>query len=141
MGATGKAWERRIRRAEQLASDERPAASLLVFYARVLRSQKTLYDQLACASGLSGALARDAAVVSQAALPLVYDVAEHGPPPLAEEARRLIADGAARISDTLLAYCREPSDRDFFAKAILQSYGERLADASIVRSDRDGIQA
>lgn len=141
MGATGKAWERRIRRAEQLAAGQGPAASLLTFYARVLRSQKALYDELPGTGGLSGALARDAATVSGAALALVRDVAEHGPPPLAEEARRLIADGASRISDRLLAYCREPSDRDFFAKAILQPYGERLADGGIGRSDRAGIHA
>lgn len=141
MGATGNTWERRIRRAEQLAADQTPAASLLAFYARVLRSQKALYDQLPGAGGLSGALVDDAATVSGPAQALVRDVAEHGPPPLAEEARRLIADGASRISDRLFAYRRQPSDRDFFSKAILQPYGERLSDAAIVRSDRGGIQA
>jgi formate dehydrogenase accessory protein FdhE len=141
VGATGNVWDRRIRRAELLAADQRPAASLLTFYARVLRSQKALYDELPGKGGLSGVLAHDAATVSRAALALVRDVAEHGPPPLAEEARRLTADSPSRIAERLSAYGREPSDRDFFSKAILQPYGERLADAEIVRSDRAGIHA
>jgi formate dehydrogenase maturation protein FdhE len=141
VGASGTAWDRRIRRAEHLAAARGPAASLMTFYARVLESQKTLYGQLTDAAGLSGALAHDAPAVSAAAQPLVRDVAQHGPPPLAEEARGLLADGVARISDRLFAYRRRPSDRDFFAKAILQPYGERLTDASIVRVDRDAIPA
>jgi FdhE protein len=141
VGISGKTWERRIRRAEQLAAGNGPAAPLLAFYAHVLRSQKAVYDDLRAAGGLSGAVARDAALVSGAALGLLREVAKHGPPPLAEEARGLIADGAARIGDRLVAYSLAPSDRDFFSKAILQPYGERLADASIPRADRDGIRA
>jgi FdhE protein len=141
MAAIGKRWERRIRRAEHLAADNGPGAPLMTLYARVLRSQKALYDALPGAAGLSGALARDAAVVSGAGLPLLRDVADHGPPALADEARLLLADGVSRIGDRLLSYGRQASDRDFFAKAILQPYGERLVDAAIVRSDRDGIRA
>ncbi len=100
-----------------------------------------MYNELGRVGRLSGSGARDAGALAAAAVALARDVAEHGPAPLAEEARRLIADGASRISDRLLAYCLEPSDRDFFAKAILQPYGERLADAAIVRSDRAGIHA
>jgi FdhE protein len=137
----GAAWERRIRRAEQLAADPGPAASLLVFYARVLRSQKVLYDELRRARPLSGAVARDAALVSTAALTLVRDVVEHGPPPLADEARSLLGGGPSRIAERLIAYSNEPSDRDFFAKAILQPYGEGLADAAIGRADRSGVSA
>jgi FdhE protein len=140
MSATARTWERRIRRAEQLAADQRPAASLMAFYARVLRSQKALYDTLTDAGGLSGSLAHDMAIVNAPAQALVRDVAEYGPPALADEARRLIADGASRIDDRLLEYGRQPSDRDFFAKAILQPYGERLSDAAIVRSDRTGAR-
>jgi len=133
----GAAWERRIRRAEQLAADHGAAASLLTFYARVLRRQRALYDDLAGAV-LSGSIARDAEGISRAALALVDDVAAHGPPPLADDARGLIAGGASQIVERLIAYSRAPSDRDFFAKAILQPYGERLVDAAIVRSDRIG---
>ena len=137
----GARWDQRIRRAEQLAGDRGPAASLLTFYARVLRQQRALYDELLRTGGLSGTLARDAERISGAALALVHDVEAHGPPPLVEEARALIAGGVSPITERLVAYSREPSDRDFFAKAILQPYGERLADAAIVRADRSGIPA
>jgi FdhE protein len=136
VGASRNAWDRRIRRAEQLADDHGPNAALMAFYARVLRSQKALYDQLPGAGGLSGALAHDAPIVSGPAEALVREVAAHGPRPLAEEAHRLIANGPAGIGDRLFAYGREPSDRDFFAKAILQPYGERLSAAAVIRSDR-----
>jgi formate dehydrogenase maturation protein FdhE len=137
----GAQWERRIRRAEQLAADHGPAASLLTFYARVLRQQRALYDALPRTGGLSGSLARDAEQVGGTALPLVRDVEAHGPPPLADEARALIAGGVSQITERLIAYSSEPSDRDFFAKAILQAYGECLANAAIVRVDRRGIPA
>jgi formate dehydrogenase maturation protein FdhE len=139
--APGAAWERRIRRAEQLAADPIPAAPLLAFYARVLRQQRALYGELRRTGGLSGSLARDAERVGAAAVALVRDVEAHGPPPLADEARTLSAAGVPQIAARLLAYSREPSDRDFFAKAILQPYGEWLADAAITRSERTGIPA
>jgi FdhE protein len=141
VGSAAKTWDRRIRRAEQLAADPGPAAPLIAFYARVLRHQKALYDDLPGAGGLSGELVRDADIVAAAATPLVCDVAEHAPAALADQARAWVADGARRVGGRLLDYCREPSDRDFFAKAILQPYGERLAAAGITRSDRIGNPA
>ena len=138
---TGAAWERRIRRADQLAADRGAAAPLLIFYARVLRSQKALYDELVRGGALSGAIVGDAAAVSVAALPLVRDVAADGPAPLAEEARELIAAGAAHIAERLILHFGVPSDRNFFPKAILQPYGERIADAGIVRAERSGFPA
>jgi formate dehydrogenase accessory protein FdhE len=137
----GAQWERRIRRAEQLAADRGPASSLLTFYARVLRQQRALYEELPRTGGLSGSLARDAERIAGAALALLHDIEAHGPQPLADEARALIAGGVPQITERLAAYSREPSDRDFFAKAILQAYGEQLADAAIVRSDRSGSPA
>jgi hypothetical protein len=41
-----ESWDRRIRRAEQLASEAGPAESLLTFYARLLRRQQDIYDSL-----------------------------------------------------------------------------------------------
>jgi FdhE protein len=137
----GAVWDRRVRRAEQLAADRGPAASLLAFYAHVLRSQKAVYDALPAAAALSGAIARDASVVSGTALALVRSVAEHAPAPLVDEARALIAGGASTLAERLIAYSQDPSDRDFFAKAVLQPYGQRLADAGLVRSDRDVVHA
>jgi FdhE protein len=140
MSGVGAGWEQRIRRAEQLAGDHGPAAPLLASYTRLLRGQKSVYDELVRVGRLAGSLARDAAVVGAAARGLVRMVAEHGPPVLAEEARLLIADGASGICDRLLAYGREPSAGDFFGKAILQPYGERLAETGTARTDRAAIR-
>ena len=40
----GGSWDRRIRRAEQLAAAGGAAASLLAFYAGLLRAQKAVYE-------------------------------------------------------------------------------------------------
>ena len=55
---------------------------------------------------------------------------------LAGEARELLGAGEAGLRDLLLAYWRNPSDRQFFAKAALQPYGQWLADAGIEPLDR-----
>ena len=123
-------WDRRIRRADQCAGDGGPATSLLTFYARLLRRQKAVYDALE-EHRLSGALEGDLPLFRQAVSPLLRDVAEHGPNQLAAEARRLMEDDSS-IDDTLLAYWHARDDRQFFAKAILQPYGQSLADAGVV---------
>jgi FdhE protein len=113
-----------------LAGDGGPAASLLAFYARLLYGQKAVYDALE-GRRLSGALERDLPLFRPAVPPLVRDVAEHGPDRLAVEARSLLESSDSSVDDALLAYWRAPDDHQFFAKAILQPYGESLADAGI----------
>jgi hypothetical protein len=73
-----ESWDRRIRRAEQLASDGGPAEALLTFYARLLRSQQTLYESLKTQA--LGAFVRDLASIRPAAWPRSSHNAGHGTP-------------------------------------------------------------
>jgi formate dehydrogenase maturation protein FdhE len=129
-----ESWDRRIRRAEQLASDGGPAESLLTFYARLLRSQQTLYESLKTQA--LGAFDRDLAFIRPAAWPLVREVGAHGPEPLAADARRLLANGESTVDEMLAEYWREPTDRQFFAKAILQPYAQSLVERGVTPRDR-----
>jgi hypothetical protein len=122
----GGSWGRSIRRADQLAADSESAASLLVFYGRVLRHQKSIHDALSAGSP-SGSIERDMSLFDQPRSALLRDLIAQGPEPLAAEACALLTnDGAATAS--LLAYWQTRSDRQFFAKAVLQAYGSWLPD-------------
>jgi len=123
-----ESWDRRVQRAEQLVADSGPAASLLAFYARLLRQQRTVYDSLDDRT-LSGAIEQDAALIAGGATAVLEEVAAHGPAPLVAEARALLACDASAIRALLVDHWRTRSDRQFFAKAILQPYGQRLVEA------------
>lgn len=66
---------------------------------------------------------------------LLRDVADYGPDRLAAEARDLAAMGSA-FAERLMAFWRAPSDRQFFPKAVLQPYGQRLAESAVAPHDR-----
>jgi FdhE protein len=124
-----ESWARRIRRAEQLQAANPAARSLLEFYARLLRAQEHLYASLADRPR-SGVLDRDLEVIRAAASALLRTVAEHGPASLAEESRRLLANGDTDVDRMLWTYWQAPTDQQFFAKAILQPYMQWLADSN-----------
>jgi formate dehydrogenase maturation protein FdhE len=130
-----ESWDRRVGRAEELAAENSPAAPLLGFYARLLKLQKDLYDSFTDLRP-SGRLDRDVAFVRNAASTILHAVAESGPEQLVIEARRVQQGARSAIDDMLLTYWRAPSDRQFFAKAILQPYGQWLADAGATPVDR-----
>jgi formate dehydrogenase maturation protein FdhE len=129
-----ESWDRRIRRARQLASERGPAESLLTFYARLLELQRDLYDSIRTQA--SGALDRDLSIIRPAALSLLRQVSRHGPEPLARDGRMLLENGGAAVDEALAAYWRAPADRHFYAKAILQAYGQCLADRGVAAIDR-----
>lgn len=133
-----ESWERRIRRADELARADTAAAPLLTFYARLLESQKAVYDSLT-GRRPSGSLERDATLVARSASPLLHTVAHLGPQRLATEARMLL-DNAAAVSSLLLECWCAPSPHHFFAKAILQSYAQWLADAGLPPADRPVVR-
>jgi FdhE protein len=114
-------WERRIARAEQLASGDDASVPLMRFYARVLRRQSEIYDAFRKRPP-SGDIERDAPVVAELAEKLLRTVAEHGPDALAAEAKTPFDP---RL---LLDYWRDRSDRNFFGKAILQPYAQCLVE-------------
>jgi len=133
-------WERRIRRAERLAAVDGPVASLLAFYARLLHGQRGVYQSLDGAP-LIGDIERDALVLAGRRIPLLDEVARHGPPSLAAQSRTLIDADPAVTADLLVLYWRDRSDRAFFAKALCQPYGRWLADRSIAFNDSESEDA
>ena len=128
-------WDVRIRRAEALAADGGNAKPLLDFYTTTLRAQRRIFDRLAPRRP-SGFLDRDVSFVRAAARPLFEDVARHGPEPLAHAARELIASSDAVVDQALLTNWQSPCARAFFPKAILQPYGEWIAQAGVGAMDR-----
>jgi formate dehydrogenase accessory protein FdhE len=123
-------WERRIRRARQLAATAGPSASLVAFYAGLLRAQQGVYDAFN-RQRPTGSLEQDLTLVASNSAVVLSDVADHGPAPLAAEARALRDSGESAIKELLLTYWHARSDRAFFAKALLQPYGEWLAEAGV----------
>jgi formate dehydrogenase maturation protein FdhE len=123
-------WERRIRRAEELAASGDATASLLAFYARLLERQKAVYDGFS-QQRPSGSFEQDLTVLASNGSAMLREVAEYGPEQLAAEARTLLESGETAIRSLLRAYWHARSDRAFFAKALLQPYGQWLADAGV----------
>jgi FdhE protein len=69
--------------------------------------------------------------------PMLAALAAVGPPPVADEARRLLDGASPAIDATLRTGWHAPSDHQFFAKAALQPYAERLAAIEARPLDRD----
>jgi len=120
-------WDQRIRRADELAADTGPAAPLLAFYGRVLRAQRLIYESFE-SSRPSGVFERDVSQICHAAPALLREVAAHGPPQLSVEAQAHAEKADAELADLLSAYWLTQSDRQFFAKAIVQPYAQWLAE-------------
>jgi FdhE protein len=132
-------WPRRIQRAADLSAIDTPSRALLVFYAALLRSQRHLYDQLRTSADWRprGTPERDVAQFRPQLTIVLRAVANAGPEPLAIEARRLIEAGDADLIEILLRSWRVPSDRQFFAKAVLQPYAQCLAERGMTPVDRE----
>ena len=125
-----ESWDHRIRRAEHFAAADAATSPLLAFYARLLRQQKALNDTFN-AERPSGSIDRDLAFIAANSSAMLNDVAGHGPDQLAAEARALLDRGHSAILDLLREYWEARSDRAFFAKALLQPYGQWLAEAGL----------
>jgi formate dehydrogenase maturation protein FdhE len=134
----GDSWTDRIARAKKLAAENAAGAELLAFYADLLTVQEQSYRSLSAklVRAWSRSFERDLPVVREQLSRLLDLVAGRGPQPLALEARRLLEDEAHDVDDMLLAYWRDPSDRAFFSKAVLQPYASWLAEARIPTTDR-----
>ena len=105
-------WDQRIRRAEQLASEQPRNADFLLFYAKVAQFQKDVFERL---KAHNAALAP--ASLAPELTPFLRLISNIGPPAVAEQAANL-ARADTSLNDLL-------TDREmFFARALLQPYME-----------------
>ena len=129
-------WERQIERAEFLASESSGAKELLAFYARLLRAQAEIYESFRSWRP-SGDLENDVTVVQSSMMGLLECVARYGPESLSEDAQLLLAAEPDMMTRELLEYWRNPSDTQFFAKAVLQPYALWLAETRAPLAGRE----
>ncbi len=129
---TGTKWDRRIRRADELAAAHPFAAEGLRFYAALAGFQQSLYEGLEPGNGvLGGDLDRSALLPwFPSFLELIQQIA---PQPLAESAATLRGAGEARWGELLEEFWKEGGERldpaeALLAWAFLQPYAELLAD-------------
>jgi Protein involved in formate dehydrogenase formation len=133
-----ESWHTRIDRASELAARDDAARPLLEAYRRLLVLQRDCYASLDDdRDRLSGALERDLVIVRACVPRMLDEIAGLGPPPLAEEARRLADGGSSAIDSMLVTGWRTPSDEHFFSKVVLQPYASCLATHGRVPLDRD----
>jgi len=131
-------WQRRIDRAAHLAERDETARPLLLVYGRLLGIQRDCYEMLRQrADRLTGSLDCDLPQVRPCVAPMLSAVAAIGPPPLADEARRILDGAPAAIDAMLLGGWHAPSGQHFFPKIALQPYGQCLASIDVRPLDRD----
>src|SRR5262249_59093691 len=83
-----------------------------------------------------GGFERDIPFIAQATRRLVGEVAAHGPDQLRAEASDILEHDIASTEQLLRTYWHEPSDRVFFAEAMLQPYAQWLAESGRTTSGR-----
>jgi formate dehydrogenase accessory protein FdhE len=128
MTARSESWDTRLRRAEELARKSEPTKELLMFYSKLLQSQKEVDEFLRSRRGWlpSGSLADDLTVVRECFPIVLRTVEANGPAPLADEARSLMSAPCETLDEMLLEYWHSPCETQFFAKAFLQPYARWL---------------
>jgi FdhE protein len=133
-----ESWDTRVERAKRLAAADEAVRPLLTFYAGLLGLQRDIANLLIAGDHgpLTGSLAHDR-IRLRPGLPAFLEAIERsGPELLAREARGLL-NRPESVRHDLLADCwTSPSDRQFFAKAVLQPYAEMLAAAGVAPVDR-----
>ena len=132
-------WRLRITRAEALAARDDAASRLLAFYADLLRVQQRLYQRLrANGDGApSGVLEHDLRALGSEWRLALETIARTAPEPLVAEAAQLGSRGEAAIEQALLSFWRQPSDRQFYPKALLQPYAQWLAESGVAPHGRE----
>ena len=130
-------WDKRVRRAAELAARFAFAKEILDFYGRVLTLQQGIFEEIGSPSVAPEASEPafrsrlDTLDVSRH-LPALLALAEaRGPAKLAEEARAIRGLLQPQPQDWLRDFLDgEPSPKAFFARALLQPYAERWAAAA-----------
>jgi FdhE protein len=133
-----ESWQQRIDRAAHLAATDEAARPLLTAYGDLLGLQRDCYEALRRSGDrLTGSLDRDLPAVRACAGPMLRTVARIGPPPVAEEARRVLAGAESDVDAIVLAGWRPSSGHGFFPKIVLQPYAECLASMGLRPTQRD----
>lgn len=123
-----ESWQQRVDRAAHLAESDDAGRTLLVAYGDLLCLQRDCYEALRrCGDRLTGSLDRDLPDVRACVEPLLEAIATIGPPPVAEEARQILADPEPVLDEMLRAGWRTSSGHRFFPKIMLQPYADCLA--------------
>lgn len=132
-------WRKQIERADRLAEQSSGAKELLEFYAQLLRTQRDIYESLRSRKDWlpTGDLQNDLAAIKDVSFNLVQSVASHGPPLLAAEAQDLLNNDPDSINEILIGYWRDPTDTQFFAKAIIQPFARWLIESGAKPSGRE----
>lgn len=127
-------WEKRIRRARELASQYPAAAQVLAFYGEIAAFQKQIFDAVAGEDLRADAMRPlgeqlVASAVTNRFPAFVELVAKKGPPGLAKAARELRQQGPDQWRALLDSRDGEYADPThlFFARACLQPVAEYLA--------------
>jgi FdhE protein len=130
-------WQRRIRRAEELAAKHSYAAEVLRFYARIAAFQQVLYEKLDSAASRSEREPRQP-LAGPPELPQLIPrfgdflslVEQVGPARLAETARMVKSQDQSSWAERLdqfwssTALEESPALESFFSRAFLQPYAE-----------------
>jgi formate dehydrogenase accessory protein FdhE len=131
-------WQQRIDRAAHFAERDAAARPLMQAYGRLLGLQRDCYEILRqLTERLTGSLNRDLAAVRPCIAPMLSAIATNGPPPLAEEASRILHGATTAIDAMLLAGWHSPASQEFFPKIALQPYAQCLAAIEVRPTDRD----
>jgi FdhE protein len=140
---TRETWHHRLRRADDLCTADAVSKPLVAFYSALLSAQTDLHVHLSTqpCGRPGGALDADLHLLHPHLPAFLNAVAAAGPEPLAIEARRLSGAGEPEIDEMLLHFWRAPSDRQFFAKAILQPYAHWLAEHGVAPIGRERSKA
>src|SRR5258705_13245812 len=139
MALPADSWDARIKRAKELAQGATATNELLTFYAKLLQTQKNIYESLRSRRGWlpSGSLSDDLSILREYLPALLQAVESIGPTPLAEQAGTLMSASREALDEMLLEYWQTRTDKQFFAKAFLQPYGQWLADSGATPIDHD----
>ena len=134
-----ESWDRCIERAKELAAGNNTVRPLLAFYVELLNQQKHLAGILRArqSEGIAGTPTRDIDLLRPGIVALLEAMVERAPQLLADQARRLLDGSPSAVVDLLVTCWHHPSDRQFFAKAVLQPYARWLGELSVMPISRE----
>jgi len=124
-------WDKQIQRADQLIPSANGSKDLLKFYAHLLRAQKDIYEFLRSRKDWlpSGDLESDLPVLLDALPGFLKVIQSYGPESLAAEAHDLLDADLQVITQKVMSYWLNPSDIQFFEKALIQPYLRWVAES------------